>query len=685
MKHLIFYPLLLVSFPIIGQKVALSPDDSYVRLSTKHYGDEVVLRWAPVDEEWWVYGMINGYKVERKDLSDLSNKYEVLVDTLRPWSSSKIEQFFVDNPDKEQVAIPLQTMYKEWENTNYEDGVGLEALYEKSTYFRQRHQMTILAADMFAHAADAAGMRYVDSSLDPEKLYSYRVSFNVDKVNVPAYSVAKKWQILDRPIITEAKELEEKINITWDRKLHEKVYTGYFIERSIDTINWQRLNEHPYVQGIGEGLSAGKYLSFIDEVENYQLYYYRLVGIDPFGDLSLPSRPVLAQGKDRTPPTVKRPLAYKSEGGDANLIVWEHENMEEIQQAIVWKEDDTSPATLVYEGNSDQTWNFQIEDTEINDGMSRYQVILVDTAGNFGQSELVEVYRTDTKPPSPPVGLKADVDTTGRVVLSWEQGPDLDVLAYYIYTSPRKNDNYIKLNQRKHLYRLYEDTVNMTLLTDKRYYKVAAMDKSGNIGDYSEVLEVNLPDKIPPAPCLFYDYRVDSAGVFLGLMPSSSADVVAHKLYRKKQKSDDWKMIKEFSKSPPQVYQDNDLTSGGKYTYKWVAEDEGGLHSNFEHSMLSISAFDIRTFYRPQLRLTETDEGIKIEATRDIPGDDYRIQIIRSFKDNKYRTLTTITDGFEYLDKADISKNINVKYRAKILYKDGVRSKYGKEVVFLND
>ena len=681
MKHTLYLLLFCLSFPLLGQETVPLNEQDVVQLTTKHYGDKIVLRFAPVDEESWVYGMINGYKIERKDVSKLSNEYEVMVDTLKPWTSQEIEQYYVANPDKEQVAIPLQTMYREWENTNYKQGMSLEQMYENSTYFKQRHQMTILAADMFPHAADAAGLRYEDLTADPEVLYSYRVSINYHKVQKAAYSVAKKWQILDRPLIIEAKELEGKISITWDRGLHEKIYTGYYIERSLDNKNWDRLTEHPYVQGIGEGLAAGKYISYLDEVDNYQLFYYRLIGIDAFGDLSQPSEPVLAQGKDRTPPEVARPFAYKSESGDANLIVWEHENTEEIQQAIIWKEDDVNDATIVYQGTQEETWKFQVEDTEIYDGMSRYQLILVDTAGNFGQSEFVDVFRADTKPPAPPINLKADVDTTGRVILTWDQGPDLDVLAYYVFTAPRKNDNYIKLNQKKHLYRLYEDSINMTLLTDKRYYKVAAMDKSGNIGDYSEILEVNLPDKIPPAPALFYDYRVDSAGVFLGLMKSSSADVIAHKLYRKKQKSTDWKLIETFSNNPPQVYRDNDLSSGGSYSYKWVAEDEGGLQSNSEHSMISVTAFDIRTSYKPQLRLKNTEEGILIEIAKDVPGSDFRIQIIRSLNGGKYRTLKTFSGSFEYLDKANNTKKVDVKYRAKILYKDGTRSKYGNEVM----
>ncbi len=507
-----------------------------------------------------------------------------------------------------------------------------------------------------------------------------KIEFNKSDAKMAAYSIAKKWQIYDKPVIFEAIEKEERISIKWDRSLHNRVYTAYYIERSHDNINYERLNALPYVQAIGEGLSSGRFISYLDKVESYQLYYYRLIGIDAFGDVSEPSEPIYAQGKDRTPPKVERPDPSKSESGDGFLIRWNHDPIEEISQVIIYKKDPISNEQLVYQSTKEEGFDFEIEDANINEGMSLYHVVLVDTAGNYAQSMPGEIYIQDKTPPKPPINLSADVDTSGSVILKWEQGPDLDVIGYYIFTAPRQNDNYLKLNQKKHLFRIFEDSINMTLLTDKRYYKIVAIDKGGNIGDYSEILEVNLPDKIPPAPCLFFDYRVDSAGVFMGIMTSSSIDVVNHKLYRKKQKTKDWKLIKTFGKKVPEIFLDKTVDSGGSYTYKWIAEDEGGLQSSSEHSMLNITAFDVRVFYRPQLRLNKTKEGVMIEVSNNIPGDNYRIQIIRSYKGGKYRTLTTLKGKTTYVDKLDVTTDkINVKYRAKILYKDGKRSKFGKE------
>jgi len=655
-------------------------NENSVALATKHYGDSIVLRWAPMTPENWVYGMNYGYEVARKDMSDVTNPYEVIQDTLMRWTQVEIENWYTSHPEDEALALPMKTMYQEWENTTYREGDFAELL-DRSQYFKQIHQMTLLGSDMFPIVATASGLRFVDSSIDKEKTYSYRVRINYKDTGFGAYSVVRKSALLDKPMLFEAKEKEGHIVITWDRTLHDKVYTAYHIERSLDGENWTRLTDNPYVQAIGEGLKEGRFMSYLDRVENYTLYYYRLIGIDAFGDISKPSDALLAQGKDRTPPVVKKPITKKSEDGDIHMITWSHADMDELRQAIIYRKN-VSSEEVIYNSSVDGKWDFDIEDDNIKEGTNLYHVILVDTAGNYAQSQPAEIYIQDVTPPLPPENIKAKVDTSGSVYLTWDQGPDLDVIGYYIFTAPRKHDNYIKLNQKKYLYRVYEDTINMTLLNDKRYYKICAIDKGGNVGELSEALEVQLPDKIPPAPCLFYDYRVDSAGVYLGLMTSSSRDVENYRLYRKKQKENDWEVIKEFGDNPPEIYLDNTIASGGRYVYKWIAVDHSGLESSSEHSKIFVTAHDIRTFYRPQLKIEKSEDGNRIIVSKDIPGENYRIQIVRAKNEGTYRTLTTLKGETEFFDgNGKIKEGEKVKYRAKILYKDGKRSKFSKEYI----
>ncbi len=672
---LYLYICILAPFCAFGQE-KISLQKSMIELTTKHYGDHVVLRWAPVDEQWWWYGNKNGYQIARRDLSNPDSKYQIIVDSIFPWSEDQIEKWYVDHPEDEILVLPLQTIHKEWENTKYDNDY-LQDIFEKNTYFKQRHQMTLLASDLYPVVADAAGLRYVDNDIESGKMYGYRVRIN--RGNHEAYSIARRRTIIDKPIIFEVVEKEGAISIKWQRKLHSRYYTAYWIERSIDGKSYTRLNQQPFVHAFSQDYSNQKYIIYTDKVENYIPYYYRIIGIDAFGDESLPSDPIKARAKDRTPPVVKPPIVDKSEDGNSNIIKWSHEPMNEIAQVVLYKKDYDKSPKIVYAATKNDGWTYQIEDNHVIDGMSDYYLVMVDTAANRAQSTRASMYKKDETPPKAPEGLKADVDTTGSVILTWDQPKDNDVIGYYIFTADRKHDNFIKLNQKRHPLRLYEDTINMTLLTEKRFYKVAAIDKGGNIGAYSDIIEVTLPDKIPPAPSLFYNYKVDSSGIFLGLMPSSSRDVVTHNLYRRKSNGP-WILLESFEGMPPQVYLDKKVESNTYYDYRWIAVDEAGLKSSAKPSTVHLKSMDMRSYYAPQIRLAEVQEGIKVECSKDIPGKNYRIQIIRSINKGKYRTVKTLPEGtYQYIDKTSKSNSKrDIKYRAKILYKDGHRSKFGK-------
>lgn len=679
MKKTILLILALFAFYLgkATEKDTLVKMDAKVQLISKHYQEEIVLRWAPTDAKWWYYGIKEGFEISRREVSDPNSEYTVLEENYLPWSEDRMVQWYTDHPEDEAIIVALQTIHRNWEDTYYEGG-GIEAMFEKNTVFNQRHQMTLLAADIHAIVADAAGLRYVDKTIENDKVYSYRVRYNKSKSH-QAFSIVKNRSNFNKPVLFEVLEKENAIQLKWDKAMHQKHYTSYFIERSKDGKSYTRLNELPYIQALGEKISERKYMVYTDSIANYESYYYRLVGIDAFGDLSEPSVPELVKAMDRTPPEVGDLKAKKTDDEKQVALSWEHNDIKELGKVIVYKNSQLAKAELVceFETNIKST----CIDENPQEGMNDYHLVLVDTVGNFAQSNRASVYFKDKTPPQPPVNLKADVDTMGRIILTWDDGPDNDILAYYIFSADHKGKNFIKLNPRKHHYRIYVDSVGTQLLTQKRYYKIAAMDRGGNIGEYSEILEVDRPDKIPPAPALFYNYRVEEEGVYMGLMASSSRDVVEHNLYRKKKGTNDWKIIKTYGKEVPPIYLDKEFESNITYTYKFLAKDNVGLESDEKPSKLTITASDIRTRYTPQLNLRKVDEGTEIALAGNIPGDNYRIEIIRSIKGGKFKSLTILQKGKSFIDryKGKISDNIKpVTYKARILYKDGKRSKYSE-------
>ena len=388
-----------------------------VQLISKHYEEEIVLRWAPTDEVWWFHGITEGFEISRRDLSDPNSRYEVLEHNFKPWTEDEMVNWYAEHPEDEEIIVPLQTIHRDWENTSMGEG-GMEELLEKSTFFRQRHQMTILAADLHPIVADAAGLRFVDKSIDPKKAYSYRVRYNKLKDEV-AYSIVRNSSTLNKPLLFEVLEKDEAIQLKWEKEIHQRHFTSYHIERSLDGATFERLNEKPYVNALSQDFVERKHFVYTDSVKNYKPYYYRIIGIDAFGDQSEPSDLVKVTGKDRTPPVVGQLTAIKAEDEKSVALNWNHADKEELGVALVYKNDYYEQAKLVCKFEEDI--EFECIDADPTQGMNDYYLVMADTVGNVAQSERASVYFKDKFAPKPPTGLKADVDTMGRIILTWDE------------------------------------------------------------------------------------------------------------------------------------------------------------------------------------------------------------------------------------------------------------------------
>src|SRR5258708_38915675 len=128
--------------------------------------------------------------------------------------------------------------------------------------------------------------------------------------------------------------------------------------------------------------------------------------------------------------------------------------------------------------------------------------------------------------------------------LSWTSNRETDLLGYRVYRSNFLSAEFSQINPSTLSLASYSDTVNIKTLSTKVFYKLAAFDKRLNRSLFSQVVEVELPDVIPPMPPSIKEIRPDSKGIFIAWNPSSSDDVVSYRLERKVKDSTQWKSIK---------------------------------------------------------------------------------------------------------------------------------------------
>ncbi|MBK9690062.1 MAG: hypothetical protein IPO65_20970 [Saprospiraceae bacterium] len=209
-------------------------------------------------------------------------------------------------------------------------------------------------------------------------------------------------------------------------------------------------------------------------------------------------------------------------------------------------------------------------------GIYKYRLIAADTAGNFAYSTPLYTRIHDMVPPSKPSKPVAYVDTTGIVTLGWNEHSEKDIIGYNIYAADGNKRSFIKLNAQTHRSRIYQDTIGTSLLNEKRYYFIVAVDDDFMRSPPSDTLVISRPDRIPLHRPSLVTTGLARRHPF-NLLPSSSRDVVRHDLWRKAG-TQDWQLIHQLTKIPPS-FTDTDVKSCVSYYYKIHAVDDGGLIS----------------------------------------------------------------------------------------------------------
>lgn len=557
-------------------------------LVSKHYGDSIVLRWAPTTADDWYRQLHQPLIVARRQVAPASGHYEVISDSIRLMPEANLEAMATAHPEHPLLLVLLNNCYRDWQNSLYDGDIA--TMLEKASNFKNRWSLTLFAADRDPVVASAAGMRFVDRNVKKGVTYAY-------KIFIPGQYATSESKVVHpnirefTPMIYQGFERDSSLVIQWQRHLHDAHYSAYYIERAEDGKNYIRLNDIPYVQAYSNDPALqSAFYTYTDRVANGKKYQYRLIGLDAFGDESLPSRPVELKAKDLAPPQAAVVQVTVDSLQKGIRIEWTHPDPSDVKSYMIWyapagsKENPVSPVL------SADTRSFLHQPGDYN-GMGTYTVACVDANGNVRMSSEVLIRVPDFVPPSPPSNLIALTDTTGLIRIRWDSAAEKDIIGYLVYAADGNDRHFHRLTSKLFPFRQYTDTVDIHSLTELRYYTIIAVDDALNYSTYSDTLVVERPDITPPSPAWIQSFSVSDSTIVLQLVPSSSRDVVMHVLLRKSEADSTWAML-DTLEAAATSYTDDSTMSGQLYIYALVAYDEKGLASaiiNEKHILMPMS------------------------------------------------------------------------------------------------
>jgi uncharacterized protein len=687
------YTLILLLFASFSTLFAQSkPSEgplSNLRLIARAVNDStIVLRWAPLNHTDWRLVSKQGYRLERAVLNDSTNaiveKYGPLsIEPIKPWSEAECKVKV--NPNTQRyAALAAQALYgKTFVTKTEEQGNYLNTIVNAAEEEENRHALALFAADIAPEAGDLLGLRYVDKNVEHGFKYIYRLVAmphpqGLYKLDTAGFVVSMRDKENLPPIRDiSPKGLDGKIQLSWRKTLTTNNLTAFFIERSEDNKNFTALNKEPYIQFQEDKKAVERgIVTFTDTlVVNYKTYYYRVRGIDAFGELSPFSAPIVAKGRDMTPPAAPFLRKIDKRNPTSYTINWEmpKTTANDLKGFLVLRCDkiDGKYKTLTDKILAPTERSFTdnaASDTKEN----YYSIVAIDTAGNVATSQKHMVFSYDAIPPAKPVGLTGSIDTNGIVTVKWRLGGESDLKGYYIFFANRDDHEFTAAAPAMIIDTVFTDSIRLKVLTKHIYYKIVAVDNNLNTSPYSVILELTKPDIVPPVQPVIGKFLVTDSTVSFNWARSASADVAKQNVYRRLSQNGEWQLLTTLN-STAERFVDRDFGRDKSYQYSLEAVDSGGLKSpkSYPLSIKTLSA-NLAKLVAKNLTATFISDKKSATLTWESPKTDEKIAdwlIYRSAEDGTWDMLTT-TQTSKFEDRS-ILKRKDVKYAVKARFEDG--------------
>ncbi|QPH40159.1 fibronectin type III domain-containing protein [Pedobacter endophyticus] len=653
----------------------------HIALRAMYTGDSVLLRWGPTKAGAWSLLNRTGYIVQRSELntdSTAAKWINLSPKPLKPRPLDDWKRFDNESSTNDYPLVAAQAIYgKDFGNQP------AVSLADKADELTNRFSFTLLAADLSYETAVFAGLGFTDHTAAPGKLYTYRVFaaeqpknyFPIDTGYVSQQTQKDLNEI--KPLWALANEGEHVVTLSWSRAVHQGIYTAFYIERSDDGKSYYRINDKPYLQFDNPALEAdNENFTFADSLsKNYVPHWYRLVGINNFGQLSQPSPAVKAMGRDKTPP--KQPVNLKTailKDGSVELT-WEADNNDaDLAGFLIGRSAENSLTgfkPLVDKQLPKNTRRY-VDTAPRTNAPNYYIVAATDTAKNASISMAAHVAFLDSIPPSAPTALKAEIDTLGILKLSWKPSIEKDVKGYIVSYANDSTHFFTSAVKEAIPDSTFTDSLSLSTLTEDIFYRVRAVDHNDNTSKESAILKVKKPDRIPPVAPQFRDFKVEENKVTLMWVPSSSEDVVVHEISRRAEGVEAWEKIASLPVEAIKTqFVDTLFKANTKYAYKIQATDDAGLRSP-ESAIVNLRTLANLVAKGPSsFTVTRSANGNALIKWTLKESDGVRCVLYRAVNGAAFETLATLSDsGTQYEDK-NTEPGKQYEYTCKLFYQDG--------------
>ena len=641
------------------------------------YNDEgLMMRWLIQDSKMWATLAKSGFQVEKKNLSTGATSIFNVKNNLISGDASEIEsmnsfEFVSILLDEKKADISFfQNLF---EDTYFDPDIIKEARRDLVDVTLHMNPKLILESGFGLFDSEIEGntsYQYIIKSADPAVAPAFQLILNFNEEEYEPHSLPEldvKWN-------------NRQALLRWRTNMHNQHYYGYEIQKSE--------NNGPFT--IVDSLIINPQDTLMDEFfhfidrriflkDNETEYAFRIYGRNYLGERSSVFSEVRGRGDVGIGLS---PLIESAERNNENILTLNWSIAERFQNNVnEWRvyvsEEWEGPYIVDSTGISPNTRSIK---TFVLYDDSYFRVVAVDKNGDEFSSFPTLVVAADTIPPAIPVNISANIDTNGIVNLEWDQNTEKDFYAYKVFfgfdtTREMTLAHALPIKEAN-----FQDTVGLISTNRELYYKITSVDRRNNRSVFSKIVVLEKPDILAPTEPAFYDFRPGPEQTEMFWYPSTSSDVSAQRLFRKKMGSEtEWTLIKEWL--IPEIdtfYRDEGLESLENYAYILQVEDEAGNLSRASRPIV-VKTLPNHTDIAIDNWSVAWIENRSIEFSHQL--FDSEIEEIRLFKkveDGAPFELARLQSSELIYSDGNVKKGKNYKYFVQILFTDGAKSKYSE-------
>lgn len=543
------------------------------------------IRWAPANKYLWSDGLTHGYRLTRKTImrkGELLDTPEIIVlkEKILP---APEEAWIKQMPEDPMAAVVAQTIYGErMEISGGSQGNSITRTILETDELNKRYSFAVYACDRSFAAAGLAGLAYTDRSLHPDEIYIYEVrllnpdpSWTIEGVSFIRASEPTVLPVVQAPV---AIAKDSTVHLTWNFNELAYSYTAYQIERSTDGVAFRSLHDTPITALSPDALGN---ITFTDVPGEYGTYWYRLRGVDVFGESGPVSKACKVTVK---PPFTTRAKITRSETLPDGTITlhWE-----------IGKLGGTPVKAYDLYASTHPGGTFAPLQTDINKGalstqvtqksaVAYYKVYTKDYYQRSLESPAFMVQIPDTIPPHKPFGLKGVVNEENTIYLSWDTPGDPDLLGYDIYMAPSRGASFSRLNTKPVIGQEFSYPLKDRGSLEYVRFMVRAIDERYNESFPSDTVIIRhyLP---PVAPVIrHYQYRRET-GLELHWSANAQIPQTMVRIYRQDNilaMDEQWTLLTEIPAGDKAGYTDKEVYPGKTYRYILTSVSAKGGESN---------------------------------------------------------------------------------------------------------